>query len=250
MKTPNHPLLLLSVALCFSWAPPVRAQSAVLTPPGAPKQHYAPHFAKPTSVDCAHLLPPPPAQGSLSGRADLEAVLQAQRWRSAEQIAWAVQVDKNDPFLSSMVLGVWFKKENLPATASFLKDIDEDRHEITEVAKTLFARARPWVVDQRVNPCVPKPRNDSYPSGHASSIFTRAEILATLFPEKRAELFEFAHRAVWGRVFAGVHYPSDLIGGEILAEAIAIEIKKSPLFQQRVEAVQREIGELRRKAPN
>ena len=234
-------LLLLSVA--FLALPGFcRAAEGTMTavPPKAAKKPYVTHFAKPTSVDCAKALPPPPAPGTLSALADLEAVLQAQAWRTPEHIAWAKRVDKNDAFMSADVLGAWFTRQNLPLTAAFLKDVDEDRHEITEVAKNLFARARPWTVDSRVQPCVGKPSNLSYPSGHATSIFTRAAVLAEIFPEKRTALLEFAHRAGWGRVYAGVHFPSDVVGGWLLADAIVAEIKKSPAFQERLKTVRAE----------
>jgi acid phosphatase (class A) len=214
--------------------------------PKAAKQPFATHFAGPRSVDCAKVLPPPPATGTVAAKADLEAVLQAQAWRTPEHVAWAKRVDKNDPFMSADVLGPWFKKDNLPLTAALLKDVDEDRHEITEVAKNLFARARPYVVDPRVQIVVGKPSNDSYPSGHATSIFTRAGILAEIFPEKRTELMEFAHRAVWGRVFGGVHYPTDVVGGMILAEPIVAEILKSPTFQARLKEVRAEVQAAKR----
>ncbi len=242
----SRPLLSLALVLSLSAVPFLRAAESVATQAApsmaSPKKRYATHFAAPTSVDCAQVLPTPPAPDTLSGRSDLEAVLQAQAWRTPEHIAWAKRVDKNDAFMAADVLGAWFTRENLPKTAALLKAVDEDRHEITEVAKQLFARARPWVVDPKVQPCVPKPSNDSYPSGHATSIFTRAEILALIFPAKRAELLEFAHRAVWGRVYAGVHYPSDLIGGLILAEPIAREIEKSPAFQKRLQEVRDEVA--------
>lgn len=212
------------------------------------KQPFPTHFAKPTSVDCAKVLPPPPAPDTLAGLADLEAVLESQRWRTPEQVAWAKRVDKNDAFLFGDVIGPWFTRENLPLTAALLKDADEDRHEITEVAKKLFARARPYAIDPRVQPCVGKPSNDSYPSGHTSSLFTRAGVLAEIFPEKRTELFAFAHRAAWGRVLAGVHFPSDLVGGWLLAESTVAEIKRSPAFQERVRQVQVEVAAVDRTA--
>lgn len=245
MKLPLRSLTLLSLALLSLpgfWCRAAEGAMKASATKAAAKQPYVTHFAKPTSVDCAKVLPAPPAPGTLSGLADLEAVLEAQMWRTPEHVAWAKRVDQNDAFMSGDVLGAWFTRENLPLTAALLKDVDEDRHEITDVAKKLFARARPWVVDPRVQPCVAKPTNDSYPSGHTTSIFTRAGVLAEIFPEKRTELFEFAHRAAWGRVHAGVHFPSDLVGGWLLAEPIVMEIKKSPAFQARLKAVQKEVA--------
>lgn len=244
MKLPLRSLPLLSLVLLLPapWSRAAEGAMATAAPKKAAKKPFVTHFAGPRSVDCTKALPAPPAPNTLSGRADLEAVLQAQAWRTPEHVAWAKRVDKNDAFMSADVLGAWFTRENLPLTAALLKEVDEDRHEITEVAKKLFARARPWVVDPRVQPCVGKPSNDSYPSGHTTSIFTRAGVLAEIFPEKREELFAFAHRAAWGRVYAGVHYPSDLVGGWMLSEPIVAEIKKSPAFQERLKAVRAEVA--------
>src|SRR4051812_1354137 len=171
MKSFLRSLVLLSLVSCSLPGFVCRAAEGPMTataPKAAPKQPYVTHFAKPNSVDCAKVLPAPPATGTLSALADLEAVLEAQMWRTPDQVAWAKRVDKNDAFMSSDVLGSWFTRENLPLMAALLKDVDEDRHEITEVAKKLFARARPWVIDPRVEPCVGKPANDSYPSGHTT----------------------------------------------------------------------------------
>jgi acid phosphatase (class A) len=205
------------------------------------------HFVKPTAVDCAKILPPPPASCTLSARADLEAVLQMQAWRTPEQVEWAKRIAKNDAFIFADFVGPWFTKEKLPVTAALFKSVDEDRQEVTEVAKNLFARARPWVVDPRVQPCVDKPASDSYPSGHATSIFARASLLAEIFPEKRDAIFDFAHRATWGRVYGGVHFPSDLVGGEILADAFFAELRKSPAFQAEVEKCRAEVASIAKK---
>ena len=235
MKIFQPTVSLFSLAcLCLLAVPPARAEESGMKAAVA-KKPFDTHFAKPTSVDCATALPAPPAPGSLAARADLEAVLQMQAWRTPDQVAWAKRVDKNDAFMFSDVLGAWFNKANLPLTAAFLKDVDEDRHEVTEVAKKLFARPRPWVVDPRVQPCVGKPANDSYPSGHVAAIFTRAGVLAEIFPEQREVIFEFAHRAAWGRVYAGVHFPSDVVGGWLLAEPIVTELRKSAAFRAQIE---------------
>jgi len=236
--------LFLALGLPFATLSIYAQEMATKTPvaTAAVKKPFETHFVPPTGVDCAKILPPPPAPGSLAARADLEAVLQMQAWRTPEQVAWAKRVEKNDAFLFSDVLGAWFTKENLPLTAAFLKDVDEDRHEVTEVAKKLFARPRPWVVDPRVQPVVGKPTNDSYPSGHTVSIFTRAGVLAEIFPDKREALFDFAHRAVWGRIYGGVHFPSDLVGGWMLAEPLVAEFAKNAAFRARVEKCRAEMA--------
>ena len=244
MKLPFRSRSLLAFVFLALPAPWSAAQpnGIAVAPKTAAKKPFTTHFATPTSVDCAKVLPAPPADGTLAARSDLEAVLQAQAWRAPEHIAWAKRVDKNDAFMSADILGPWFTRENLPETAALLRDVDEDRHEITEVAKKLFARARPYAVDPRVQPCVGKPSNDSYPSGHATSIFTRASVLAEIFPGQRQALLEFAHRAGWGRIHAGVHFPSDVVGGWMLAEPIVLEIKKSPAFQERLKKVRMEVA--------
>lgn len=68
------------------------------------------------------------------------------------------------------------------------------------------------------------------------AIFTRAGLLAESFPEKRTELGEFAHCAVRaGGVYAGVHFPSDVVGGWMLAEPIVQELKTKTAFRAQVE---------------
>src|SRR5208337_2636587 len=90
---------------------------------------------------------------------------------------------------------------------------------------------RPFAADPRVRPCVSRPHGGSYPSGHAVSFFTEAGVLAEVFPEKRAELLEFAQKLAWGRVIGGVHYPTDLAGGRAVAEAILERLRASAAFQ-------------------
>lgn len=242
MKFSLRLLSLLPVVVLLPWSLGAAESTTATVATAAVKKPVVTHFAGPKSIDCEKILTPPPAPGTLTGLADLEVVLQYQASRTPDQITWAKIVDRNDLTLFADLLGNWFNKENLPATAKFLTDVDEDRREATDAVKKVYARLRPWMVDTRVTPCVPKPTNESFPSGHTVSIFTRAAVLGELMPEKKDELMAFAHRAAWGRIYAGVHFPTDIVGGMTLAGPFVAELKKSPAFQEQVAACKAEIA--------
>jgi acid phosphatase (class A) len=240
MKLLLRLLLALPVVFLVSLLPLRAAEVSGMAVPATTKAPVT-HFAGPKSIDCEKILTPPPAPGTLGGLADLEVVLQYQASRTPDQVTWAKIVDKNDLTLFADLLGNWFSKENLPGTAKFLTEVDEDRRAATDTVKKVYARLRPWMVDPRVQPCVPKPTNESYPSGHTVSIFTRAYVLAEILPEKKDELMAFAHRAAWGRIYGGVHFPTDIVGGMTLAGPFVAELKKSAAFQEQVAKSKAEI---------
>jgi membrane-associated phospholipid phosphatase len=77
--------------------------------------------------------------------------------------------------------------------------------------KSLFRRARPpWEVDRPFR--LRRPRTSSFPSGHATSAFTAAGLLADddpLWPLYYAA----AALVATSRVYVRVHHASDVIGG-------------------------------------
>jgi acid phosphatase (class A) len=138
------------------------------------------------------------------------------------------------------VLGPWFTKENLPLTAKLLRRVYEDARLVNDRAKNLNARPRPPLADPHIRPCVRLPATPSYPSGHSTNAFVWAGVLSELFPEKRADLTAWAHRYAWGRIIAGVHFPSDDVAGRVLAAALLKEFLKSPVFQADLERARNE----------
>lgn len=200
-------------------------------------------FMDAAALDYANLLPPPPAEGSVAALADLEAVLQVQAWRTPEQVEWAKRVERDSVFYNANVVGEWFTKENVPLATVFFKDLDNDLRAIDSAAKKPFLRPRPPKADSRVQPCVTLGTSTGYPSGSAIQAFVWAELLSEVWPEKRAELVARAHRAAWGRLLGGVHYPSDLVAGRLLAEPFLAECRKSAEFRERWEACRAELRE-------
>lgn len=235
------PSMLILAAVCFLGSLSTRAQDSLMKP--ASSAPAAVHFISPAALDLSRVLPAPPPPGSLAANADLAVVLQAQTWRTPEQIAWAKVVEKQTIVtLYGDLFGPWFTAANLPRVLALLTEVNQDVRPISDAAKMLYSRARPYVVDSRVKPCVEAPRNETYPSGHAIAEYLMAGFLAEIYPERRASLFERAQRAAWGRVIGGVHFPTDLEGGRLLAAAVLTELKKSPAFKAALEQCRAELA--------
>jgi len=196
------------------------------------------HFLQPELLrEVVRRLSAPPEPGSLAAQADLEAVLQVQTWRTDAQVAFAQRIDEGSVFDFAEVLGPWFTSERLPVTKKFLKQIDQDAKAAYGLAKQQFRRLRPPYADTQVQPCLATPPGTSfsYPSGHATLRYTEALVLGEIFPDRRGELLAWAHKAAWGRILAGVHFPSDDVGGRLLAEALVEALKKNPEVLARIE---------------
>jgi acid phosphatase (class A) len=88
--------------------------------------------------------------------------------------------------------------------------------------KRIFQRARPWVSDADLVPCIPKPGSDhrAYPSGHSTIGYALALALARKFPGKRDLILNQGIQIGENRVIGGVHHPSDVIAGRKLAEQV------------------------------
>ncbi len=234
----SRPLLLISLVVVLSLAPGARAQAVVVEK--APVAQEAPNFLRATPFELMKRLPPPPEVGSLAALADLEAVLQVQAWRTPEQVAWAQVVDTWSALDFAPVLGPWFTEANLPATAALVKAATRDLRPVSREIKKHYDRPRPPKVDPRIQPAVPVPTSGSYPSGHTLYIFVEAGVLAEIHPECREALMARAHRAAWGRIIGGVHFPTDVVGGRLLAAMIVEDMKQSEVFRQAVAACRRE----------
>ncbi len=199
-------------------------------------------FGLGSRLDYTKIIPAPPALDSLAGMADLMVVRQAQAWRTEEQVAWANLVDRDVAFNNASVLGAWFTAERLPKTAEFFKRLDADVRAMDGAAKKPFLRPRPMTVDSAIKPCVRLPTSTGYPSGSAVQEYLWAALLAEAVPAKSEALIERARRAAWGRVLGGVHFPTDIEAGRVVAEAALADARKDEVFSAVWAAARAEIA--------
>jgi undecaprenyl-diphosphatase len=105
--------------------------------------------------------------------------------------------------------------------------------------KALIDRPRPPLRYAEPKALVHVPRDASFPSGHSATSFAAATMLSLAFPKLTPLLFTLAAAVAFSRVYVGVHYPLDILGGALLGALVALGVR----------FVVRRRGRLRRDAP-
>jgi len=104
---------------------------------------------------------------------------------------------------------------------------------VSGLLKLALSRDRPPLAEPEPAPLVPLPATHSFPSGHATVAFACATVLALAVPRLRWPLFALAALIGFSRVYVGVHYPSDVLGGALLGVGLGLLVCASgrPLRQ-------------------
>jgi undecaprenyl-diphosphatase len=69
------------------------------------------------------------------------------------------------------------------------------------------------------------PVDGSFPSGHASTSFAAATVLTFARPRWAPAFFLLALAIGFSRVYVGVHYPLDVVGGAVLGILVATALR-------------------------
>jgi undecaprenyl-diphosphatase len=99
--------------------------------------------------------------------------------------------------------------------------------------KDVFDRERPNVRYAEPEPLMRAPSSNSFPSGHAATSFAAATVIAAAAPRLRVPLYALAALIAWSRVYVGVHYPLDVIGGAVYGFALGLVLVRAlPLLAE------------------
>jgi undecaprenyl-diphosphatase len=108
------------------------------------------------------------------------------------------------------------------------------------VLKALTDRPRPPFRHPEPKTLVPLPHDGSFPSGHAATSFAAATMLSFAAPRLAPFLFLLAAAIAYSRVYVGVHYPLDVIGGAALGILVATSLRRLVRARRRSRSVRPE----------
>jgi undecaprenyl-diphosphatase len=94
------------------------------------------------------------------------------------------------------------------------------------VLRQWIGRLRPPLVYPEPRPLVPTPHTGSFPSGHSATAFACATVIAWASPRLAVPAFVLAALVAWSRVYVGVHWPLDVLGGAALGVLVATALLK------------------------
>ena len=137
--------------------------------------------------------------------------------------------------VAAIVLGftIKSKKEKLYYFLFIALSTILSRAVVTEVIRFFYVRGRPFVV-LRFQPLLGNETFSSFPSGHAAFFFALG--FAVYYFNKKAGLWFLASALLMGiaRIFVGVHWPSDILGGAVLGAlsvyviTLSLKLKRQP----------------------
>jgi acid phosphatase (class A) len=128
-----------------------------------------------------------------------------------------------------------------PHAPAFAARVRGDEGVNTDVAKAGFHRVRAYNFDKTLHPvCKVKGKDDSYPSGHATSGYLLALTLIDVLPEKRNAILARAEDYGHNRLVRGVHDATDVPASKLLADTIHAIMEVNPEYQKYLAAAKAE----------
>lgn len=206
-------LILLLISACASHAPH-------LIQPANPSSDAV--FIDANAFNYLNAIPGPPAPQSKAEKLDFKTLEKFQHQRTAEECARATsEANFGGSFLTFFETPRGpLSKTQVEAWNPLFDRVLKTVHPIWKASKEHWKRPRPYLVDHKLHPCVPLEASFAYPSGHAGMAELYGRILSDLAPDLREALMIRAQQIGEDRLIGGVHHPSDVRDGRVLADRI------------------------------
>ena len=175
--------------------------------------------------------PPPPAHDSVEMAAEMDEVRRFRRTAKtdADALFWEYVAGgaRSYQFWNELLgrkLLEYRLEHNAPRAARAYAMLQVAFYDVAVAcweAKYAYWAIRPVQLDPSVQPLFATPQHPSYPSGHSCFSAAAASVLGHLFPRDAAVFDTLASEASESRLWAGIHFRSDLTAGRALGRAVA-----------------------------
>lgn len=199
------------------------------------------------------ILPPPPSFDSVDFLRD-KAMYdwgKAQRTTPRGKVSY-YDADVNEENLAkgfTPAFGYEISKKNTPEIYKLMGALDADSGDLaTRAAKQHYNRVRPFAFSKEAT-CRPEDEkelstNGSYPSGHTTTGWAIALVLAEINPARQNEILKRGHEMGVSRVICGYHWQSDIEAGRLVASASVNRLHAAPDFQLQMQKAKDEFKTL------
>lgn len=209
----------------------------------------APALTEEQTLDTTLFLPPPPSYDSTlmaNDRAKYEEGLTLRATPRGVQATLDANM-KNFPSLFSKAFGKEISQENTPELYKLLQYslYYVDKYP-TRPAKRKYMRVRPYML-YNTNTCYQPDeeklrKNGSYPSGHSSTAWGYALILAEVNPARKDALFKRGYEMGQSRVICGYHWQSDVDAARVGVSAAVAVLHSNPEFLELMQKAKEEFA--------
>ena len=203
--------------------------------------------------DSVKLLPEPPTADSAAQAADNATFHEMTKLQGTPRGTLAVRdADLTFPAAASTFscsLGVPISEQGTPNVNMLLRRTLTDAIVATSKAKSKYQRPRPFMA-YKVPSCTPASeavlvKDGSYPSGHSTTGWTWALLLAEIAPERADSIFQRGRAFGQSRAICGVHWQSDIEAGRLVGGALVARLHANKVFVEQMRAAQGEIAKAR-----
>jgi acid phosphatase (class A) len=196
-------------------------------------------YIHPAKFDSTRYLSAPPT--GIEEREDMRIVERWQEVRTKAMADKSLADSEQSVFIFADVVSEKFTGKYFPIAKKFFNSVYKTESNLNKQGKEKWERMRPPAINPNLKAVGKFESMGSYPSGHAAFGWLTGIVLADMLPEMRDAIMMRAREISLNRVVGGVHYPSDIEAGRMLAVACAVEIRNNPAFLADFEEARMEV---------